>query len=320
MRRSWVWVAVLAGACLGSPPASAQSQSVAADALFKQGVELAKGGDFKAAAAKLQASYQLDPARGTLQALAMAEERAGKLASAHGHFSELLDLSIKEQDRPREKVARERLEKLAPRLPRLELFGTLPPDAELMLDQLRLPAAALGTALPVDPGAHVIKATAAQGSFQQTVTIEEAQLLRVEVVLTTPSAAASTATPASAAHAPVAPEPASSSSALSTAGWVASGVGVVGLGLGTWFWLKSNATYDEVQRACPNDRCTTDISGKVSDGKSQETLARVGMIVGGVALAGGVTMLVIGRKPGDRGASSAQLRIGPSWAALEGRF
>jgi hypothetical protein len=320
--RTWLFLGALASACVGSAPAFAQTQSGVADALFKKGVELAKDGKFGEAAEKLLASYQLDPARGTLQALAMAEERAGKLATAHAHFSELLDLSLKANDSPREKIARERMDKLAPRLPKLELRGTLPGGAEVMLDSVRVPLAALGTALPVDPGEHRVKATGPGGaSFDKTITVAEAQALQLDIVLAQPQPGTSHPEPAVSAPAPEpADKPSAKSSTLSTVGWITTGVGVVGLGLGSYFWIKSNATYNDVQGACPDNRCATDMSGKIDDGKTQETIARVGMIAGGVALVGGVTMILVGRRPAPASTTSARLTAGPTWVGLSGSW
>src|SRR5262245_50979048 len=79
---------------VAAPAGADKTQSrAAADALFREANQLADAGKYEDAIKKFSASYELDPARGTLQGLAMAEEKAGRVLDAATHFRRLLEMA-----------------------------------------------------------------------------------------------------------------------------------------------------------------------------------------------------------------------------------
>ncbi|MBI4703058.1 MAG: hypothetical protein HY744_18230 [Deltaproteobacteria bacterium] len=223
--------------------AAAGSQAAAAATLFKEGVALAKRGKYADAAAKLRASYEIDPARGTLLGLAMAEERAGQIAAAFGHYQELYDLARKAHDAAREKAGREGSERLERKIPKLVIAAERPARAglRLSLDERPLPLEALGSALPIDPGSHTVKASAADGSsFEQTVTAEPATVVQIQIKLTGGSPGAGQGEDAGAQGS--APGGIAGLGWLRTAGIIAGGAGAVALGVGAGLWGASGNT------------------------------------------------------------------------------
>jgi tetratricopeptide (TPR) repeat protein len=80
-------------------------------------------------------------------------------------------------------------------------------------------------------------------------------------------------------------------------GYIAAGVGAVGMGFGLAYTLKSNRLQDELATTCMNGCDWTDPQNrqKDTDGKHANTLATVGWVTGGVLFAGGVTLYIIGR-------------------------
>jgi hypothetical protein len=135
-----------------------------AEALFQEGRRLLENGDAATACPKLAESLRLDEATGTLLALAMCHEFEGRLASAWAEYAEVIVRAQREGRPDREQAARRSVRALEPRLSTLTVEV---PDAAAAVDGLRverdgvaLAAPAWSTAVPVDPGPHVVGASA----------------------------------------------------------------------------------------------------------------------------------------------------------------
>ena len=109
---------------------------------------------------------------------------------------------------------------------------------------------------------------------------------------------------------PPAPAPASSDegSGLRTAGYVAGGVGIVGLVLFAIAGLAAKSAYDKLDADCGNTPCTdpehrSDIEG----GRLMQTAANIGLAMGLTGLGVGATLLVLGNRPSNesRGPSAS---------------
>lgn len=178
-------LAVVCVAALAVPAAAQPADSVAAaDQLFEQGRQLFDKGDYEAACPRFEASLKLDPALGTLLNLATCYDKAGKLASAWGHYREVVMLATKVGDTARIDIARERIKALEPRLPKLtiRLPKTTIPGLVVSRDDLPLETAVLGTAFYVDPGDHVITASAPDRvPASQHVTIAEDEAKEIQL-------------------------------------------------------------------------------------------------------------------------------------------
>src|SRR5688572_3592069 len=113
---------VVAAATLAAAgPARAQGRGVSiatAEALFREGTALLDEKKFAEACPKLAESHRLDPATGTLLALAFCHEGEGRLASAWAEFAEVAGRAREEGRTDRELVAREHAANLEPRLAR----------------------------------------------------------------------------------------------------------------------------------------------------------------------------------------------------------
>lgn len=109
---------------------------------------------------------------------------------------------------------------------------------------------------------------------------------------------------------------------LRTIAYVAGGVGVAGLATFTIFGLLSNSTYDGLKSDCPNNACPASKSDDISKGKTQQTIANIGLVVGAVGVAAGVTLFVISSKKADPSptAASARVTAGPGYVGLQGAF
>jgi hypothetical protein len=182
-----VSIPVVAGVALAlATPVHAQSSDsvAAAEQLFEQARTLFDRGDFVAACPRFEASLKLDPALGTLLNLATCYEKLGKLASAWGHYREVIALATKAGDTARIDIARERTKALEPRLPRLTIDAPKTPTPGLVVtrDDAPLESAELGVPFYVDPGEHVLAASAPDRKpFSEHVTLVEGETKEVQL-------------------------------------------------------------------------------------------------------------------------------------------
>jgi hypothetical protein len=218
-----------------------------AQALFEQGRDLLKAGKLADACPKLAESQRLDPATGTLLALATCHEAQGRLASAWAEFSGVVTRAAREGHSERERWARRRVEALKPRLSTLELRVPAQIEslvgAEVQRDEVRLGNESWNVAVPVDGGEHHITAQApGMTPWSASVLVKQE---RDAVVLAVPELVPARAPEKLKSETPVgaeatvqtpppltvpAAQPAAADSSFSRLQWV--GVASLGLGLG----------------------------------------------------------------------------------------
>lgn len=295
----------VAAVLTAAAPSFAQESAAdkaAADALFAEARKLLAAKKYEEACPKFAESYKLSVRLGTLLNLATCHEEQGKTASAWAEFNEALALAKRDKDKQRQKYAREHAEKLEKRLARIafELPATLK-DATLRLDGTEIGAGARSTPLPVDPGTHQIEVTApGKKSWATTVEVkDEAATVPVTVPDLEPEAApaAEQPEPAPVEEAPV-PTPAKATSGGSTLGWVALGVGVLGVGAGSYFGLAALSKKKESEDHCGGgigqtgaNKCDAEGVDLRDQAKSAATLSTVGFAVGAVGIGAGIFLL-----------------------------
>jgi serine/threonine-protein kinase len=313
----------------------ATAQSASAEALFQEGKALLKAGKFQQACPKLEESYRQDPATGALLALAMCHEKQGKTATAWAEYLDVARRSKQEGRKDRAEAAHQSADRLQPVLSQLKI--SVDPNAaaieglEIKLDGVNVGQGAWGAFTPSDPGTHVVQASAAgfeawSATFelgserdQKEVTVPPLQRSQ----LSSSERAAATAPPDAATQVSdtSAPSPAQENqkSPLRTAGWVVGGVGLVGLGLGSYFGISALNGKKDTDAACPAEGCTTpDAYSKRHDAYKAGNYSTVAFVAGGVLLATGVTLVVVGGpKKSERSVQAALVpAVGPRDAAL----
>ena len=162
-RRVSVGMAVAAAVIfLGDAPAArAADEQATARALFAEGRRLAATGDYAAACPKFEDSYRLDPGIGTNFNLADCFEHIGRSASAWARFMDVAAATRAAGQTEREKVARARAEALEPELARLIIVVNQPTDGlTVRRDGTPVGEASWSVAVPIDPGTHVVEASA----------------------------------------------------------------------------------------------------------------------------------------------------------------
>lgn len=299
--------------------AFAQTDPVAAEALFREARDAVKRGDHAAACPKFAESHRLDPAPGTLFNLADCEERVGKIASAWQHYKRVHGELPKSDDRA--VAAAERAAKLEKRLPRLTVrLSKAPSGTTVLRDGVELGAPSLGLAIPTDPGTHTVVVRLPSGKESVTrVKLAEGQSETLDVA---PPAAGDDAgdghrptAPASASTAaPPAATGARGATNTPTAGYVAVGVGgaalVVGAVTGLMVFSKKSTFADECDA---NKVCSQKGLDAADAGRRLGTISTISFAVGLAGVGVGAYLL---SRDGSGAQTSLSPRLSPTSAVL----
>jgi hypothetical protein len=298
-----------------------------ARALFEEGRRLAKAGKYAEACPKFELSQNLDAGIGTLFNLADCFEHIGRTASAWNNFLEVADAAARGSEHVRETLARQRAQQLLPRLSHLTLV--LAEDSgvvQIKLDATVLGVGVLGAPIPVDPGTHTVQAVAAgKKDWASTVTVADG----ASVVVSLPKLADDTE-PAPAASKPPTREPATEHAQPPThpppapeakrswqrpTGIVASGLGIVGLGVGTFLGLRAQSQWSTAKPQCPSSGCSPGGYDSWSGARDNAAASTVFFVAGGAMLATGVVLWV-----GAPASSPVQLSLRPGKLTLDAVF
>jgi hypothetical protein len=313
-----------------SAPARAQSAArdpVAAQTLFDVAKRLMADGKYGEACPKLEESERLDPAIGTHYTMAECYEKAGRLATAWVTYLDVASESAAEHRADREQYARARATALEPRLARIVVsvkHASAAKDLRIQRDTESLREAQWGVPVPVDPGTHVITASAPGKLPWRTTAVatEDGKTVTIEVPALADAPVAEVRPPGP----PVTPAPEESRSGLGGQRVVAlgaAGVGVAGIVVGSIFGLEAFSRHSDSQRECPGGACTPAGSNDVQSGKSAGNVATVAFSVGGIALAGAAALWLLAPGAGSTTGSvhaaplvardGAGLAVGGAW-------
>ncbi len=299
--------------------------AAAAESLFQEGRKLVEAKRYADACPKFAASQRIAPAIGTLLNLADCYEKNGQLASAWARFHEAIALAQRLGRADREQTARDRADRLERRLIKLSIVSESG-AIDVKLDGNPIDPAALGTPIPVDPGKHTIEASAkGKKPFSTTVDVsEKSKSPTVEIPaledepqeIKDPKADADTKV-----IEPPREEP-SSWSTQKTIGVIAAGAGVIGLGIGGYFGLKTQSTWKEAQTYCDGLECEREGVDLASEAKNTGNLATVGFVAGGALLVGGAILFFTAPSAKTTGAAPRPLRVGvgPGSLVVGGTF
>jgi tetratricopeptide (TPR) repeat protein len=313
-------IAALVMCGLIARPASAQPRdSAAAQALFDEAKALMALGRAAEACPKLEESQRLDPGSGTLLNLAKCYQDSGRLASAWTTYLEAAALARTSGNPQRETTAREIAAALRPRVPKIVI--EVPKAAameglEITRDGKPVGSAQWGLPIPADEGKHTIEATAPGHDFWQTV-IEvrgEGKTVTVKVPALRSRAAGDESESAPGQ------EGAEKETGLGTQrilALVAGGVGVVGVGVGTVFGLKSMSNKDDAEQHCDGAVCRDQQGVDLrSDAISAGNISTIGFAVGLAGLAGGAVLWLTAG--GESEKEQVAVGVGPGAVSIKG--
>lgn len=329
----------------------------AARSAARQGVEAFTKGDHEQALDLLQRAEQLVHAPTHLLFIARAYAELGRLVQAHETYLKLVHENLQE-GAPKaffsaQDDARRELKALEARIPRvvIQVEGADPREVKLLIDSAPLSNVVIGVPTEVNPGRHVVQASAPGRSTASVEFVaEEEETSTVDLALSESlegdaeagdgsDAAGAPMEPGAAteAEAPLSepPEPAAAPSKKSSAGpgpWILGGVGAAALGAGGLFGVLTLRAISQAEAICPDQTGdgTAERACTSSDIKNYEfydnqahtfrTISYIGFGVGGAALVGAATWLVL-RKPKKESAMRVEPVVGSAWGLqARGRF
>jgi hypothetical protein len=217
------------------------------------------------------------------------------------------------------------------------------PGLEIKRDGVALGRGAWGAPVPIDGGEHVIEATApGKLAFSLAISVkQERDQARISVPVLAdasapaptpaepaPAAPAATAPPPPAAPPPAVPTrdetPARPWGGLEWAGVGTAAAGVIALGASGYFLMDALDNKDKADPDCNDEnQCGKDGLAKLDDAVASGNVATALSIGGGVLVAAGAALFIVGRVGASEKQSAALgLRVGRGGAALElrGRF
>jgi len=308
------------GALLCTSPVLAQDAEIrtAARDLATQGAQAFEAGDYAGASDFFRRAHELVPAPSIALLRARCLAKLGQLLEAIDIYEQTSRFKLPE-DAPEAylqavETARSEMEDVRHRLPRLKLtlIGVVSGEpAQVSMDGKPTPEALLGVERPINPGQHRLQArVAGQLRASRELSIEEGQSYQIELDVR----------PVEPAPKPVV-VPAARDSSVGTRSWhkptgfVALGVGALGLGIGTYTGivaLNHKSTLDSVCK--PN--CPPSSADDIDAFRSNRTISYVSFGVGIAAAATGVALLTLGKPTEEHLA----VRVLPTGLQIGGRL
>jgi len=282
-----------------SSPARADAtdqQKALALRLFDEGRSLLAAGKVAEACPKLEESRRLDPLPGTVLNLAVCHEKQGLAASAVAEFYQARAMAERDKRGDRVALANDHLRALESQVSNLVIIvGPLAdlPDLLIQLDGNPVGRAVWGTRIPVDPGEHAIEASAPNKKPWRVASkvspagdVQTVALAPLEDA--PPQASPPPATPESM---PAAQGPAPlvalrtrehhGTSTRRQIGLVSIAVGVVGLGVGSYFGVLAFRKHGEPGGGtCTELPCDSSVRGEAATAADASTATFAAGLVG----------------------------------------
>lgn len=309
-------------AAAAAAPHAVRADDAAADAKFQSGLHHFKAQEYDTACAEFEESEHLGPNPSTEYYLAKCAIVKGHPARAWNLFKQAAAVMPDARQRA---AAEQAATDLNNQIGLVTLVGTQPaPSLEVRLDDDNVTSQVLvGQAVAVEPGPHVLRATAPdRNEWKREFTIAKGESLSFTVptlpstadggVITTPSHGNPTGEPTpptptvpTSDHSSVTNGPTGGSVVVSsgsrrqwTSGrrhlaYAAIGTGAVGLGVGTVFGVLAMSKWNDAKSGCTDNGgvltgCPVGADAARKDAQSKATISTVGFVLGGAGVAGAV--------------------------------
>lgn len=305
-----------------------------AEQLFSEGLKAMERKDYKAACEAFAGSNEADPSPGTLINLALCHEKQGMLASAWGEYRTAAGLAEQRKQPERVELARAAAAKLEPQLHKIVLVvNGAPADLTVTRDGKPVPSATFNREIPIDPGEHVLEATAkGKKPFKRTIAIaSNAQVDRVTIALEDEGAIAPPALGTTTTEPPKDAPSGSDGTTQRNVGYLVGAGGIIALGVAGGLQLLA-LSVDRDRKSLESDlsgnQCSPTVAGKPSceelsrsveskrDAASGNQLAAIITGAGGVLMLGAGIVLVLTAPSRKTGSPLVVPVVQPGYAGL----
>lgn len=198
------------------------------------------------------------------------------------------------------------------------------PDAKLLIGGKEVPRERWGKPYPVAPGStEVVLETPSKPPIKESLTLAAGDKREVALKPPAPAVGPSDGLAGGGSGDP-SPDTGTSSGGMKKLrpfAYVAGGLGVAGFATFAVAGILSNSTYSDLEETCRGP-CPADRADDVSKGKTQQTIANIGLIVGAVGAAAAVPLFILSmdKKSDDKPKTEASVVVGPSYMGIRGRF
>ena len=225
-------------------------------------------------------------------------QQLGKYVEAHKAFTAVVKQTTQRGDakyEPTREAALAQLGLLEPRIAKIVVSLTETPNGlSVTLDGTALEEKDFGSPVVVEPGAHKVEGSATDmAPVSRDISLEAGESKTTILVFKKLDAAPPPAPEQ------VAPKPDESGSKggspLRTVGFVVGGVGIAGLTVFTVTGLMAKSTFNRMSTVCGSAGCSDPAQlSDIDKGRSQQTIANVGLVVGLVGLSAGAALVILG--------------------------
>jgi hypothetical protein len=293
-----------------------------AQSLFSRGRELFRHKKYDEALAQFRASHEIVASPNTRLEIARCLRELKNPVAAYVEFGraaieaqELVSQDHRYQ-RAYDAAMAER-EDLAPQLGFATIHIENPSDGTVVKvggEEMR--RAAWAEPVPLAAGTtEIVVETPGHAPVTKTVTVAAGQ----QAALSVDAQSGDLANKAALPPPQPSPEPSSWTASARTWSYVAGGVGAAGMLTFAIFGSMAQSNYDDLTRACPAGPCGADKASEISSGKTQETVANVGLALGIAGLATGAALFVVSLPRGNA-TPSAALVVMPGGAGVRGAW
>lgn len=327
-------------AALAAPPLFAQGASIeeatpaqkkTAQDGFKKGAAAQKKGNHEEALAAFKESYGAVASPNTHLMMARSLVELGRLEEAYVEYEQTVAeaKAAAEKDKKYEQTTEQAEKELSDvrgkiALITLEVTGAGEGDRVTVRGR-EIAQSEWSKPIPVMPGSVRVELVTAAGKESVQEVNAEAGGAHT-VTLAPPSDAAPAA--AQAEGQAEAKLDTSGGTDLRTWAYVAGGVGIAGMATFAVFGVMNNSKHSDLEEQCNNGVCPKAAEDDADTGRTYQTIANVGLVVGVVGLATGTVLFLLSGKE-EKAASERRRRtqaarwnvdVGPRWVGVRGSF